>query len=152
MLLTLSTWAVLFALYLMFAGQATGSELCAGALVAMTGAALQIYLHRMGEHPLRLRAPWGRLAARAGISLVCDTLTVGRALLRASIGRPVHGVIQAQGFIVDGTREAGRRAAVILAASIAPNGFVTKVVAADQALKLHRLVAAPAREDRLWPV
>ena len=152
MLLTLSTWAVLFALYLLFAGQATGSELCAGALVAMAGAALQIYLHRMGEHPLRLRAPWGRLAARTGMSLARDTLTLGRVLLHASIGRPARGLIQTQGFVVDGTREAGRRAVVILAASIAPNGFVTKVVAADQTLKLHRLVATPTREDRLWPV
>ncbi len=69
MLVSLATWVVLFALYLLFAGQATGAELCAGALAAVTGVGVQVYLHQTGTRPMRLVTPWGRLAGRIGVSL-----------------------------------------------------------------------------------
>jgi hypothetical protein len=151
-LLLLSTWTPLFALYLLFAGQATGAELCAGLLAAALGTAFQVYLHPSGKRPLQPEAPWGRLAARVAASVARDTVTVGRALVRASLGRPMDGVIQRQPFAPGGPMAAGRRGVVILAASVAPNGFVEHLAARDQALVLHRLVAAPPRKDRLWPV
>jgi hypothetical protein len=152
MVFLLSTWTTLFAFYVLFAQQATRAELCAGLLVAALGAALQLYLHRSGDGPLQLNAPWGRLAARVAASVARDTIAVGRALVRASFGQSVHGLVQPQAFAAEGSTASGRRAVVILAASLAPNGFVEHVAAEEQALLLHRLVATPPRSDRLWPV
>jgi hypothetical protein len=154
MLVTLSTWVTLFALYLLFAGQATAAEVCAGALAAGTGMGLRIYSHRAGQRSLRVDAPWGRLAGRLGVSLARDTIAVAGALARASVGRPVSGLVQRQDFIIGGEMDAGRRAVVILAASVAPNGFVARVAPEDEdeALLMHRLVSAPPKEDRRWPV
>jgi hypothetical protein len=152
MLPVLSTWTTLFALYLLFAGQATRAELCAGLLAAALGTALRFYLRRAGEYSFRPDAPWGRLVVRVAASLARDTIIVGRALVRASVGRPVRGLAQHQAFMVGGPAAAGRRAVVVLAASIAPNGFVERVATEEQALVLHRLVSTSPREDRLWPV
>lgn len=101
---------------------------------------------------MRLDAPWGRLGIRVFASLARDVMVIGGALVRASMGQKVHGFVQRQEFIVGGRMEAGRRGEVILAASVAPNGFATRIAAKDGALMVHRLVSTPPREDRLWPV
>ncbi len=154
MLASLVTWVTLFAFYLLFAGQASGAELCAGALAAGVGAGLQAYLRARGERPVAIDAPWGRLAGRVAASLARDTAAVAGALVRVSVGRAVHGLTQRQDFLVGGPSQmaAGRRAVVILAASVAPNGFVEQLVPGDQALVVHRLVPAAQKEDHRWPI
>jgi hypothetical protein len=152
MLVTLAVWATLFALYLLFAGQATGAELCAAALSAAAGAAVKVHLHRAGHRPMQLDAPWGRLAGRIGASLARDTLAVGKALIRASMGRTIEGRAERQAFVVGDATETGRRAVVTLAASVAPNGFVETIAPGDGTLLVHHLVPTPPKEDRRWPV
>lgn len=156
---TLLTWLTLFALYLLFAGQASGAELCAGALAAIAGALLALYIRRREQRAMRLAAPWTRLVGRVAAALGRDTVAVGAALARAASGRSVRGVMQHQDFEPGGEtpEAAGRRALVILAGSVAPNGFVWQAGGAASGggggrLLVHRLVPAPPSEDKLWPV
>ena len=145
-------WLALFALYLLFAGNASGAELGAAVLAALPGAAFAIYLRRQGHRPMRLKAPFARLFWRVTAALAHDTMTVGIALIQALLGTKASGVIQRQPFDTRGDSEeqAGRRALVIFAASIAPNSFV---VEEDRvSLVLHRLVPEAPKVDREWPV
>ncbi len=148
----LLTWLALFALYILFTGEASRAELCAGALVAVMGAGLAVYVRGAGHRPMRLDAPWGRLVGRVGLALARDTVKVGGALARGIGGAAVKGMIQRQLFDTrDDTRAAvGRRAVVMLATSVAPNRFVLEEE--GDSLLLHRLVPAPASEDTEWPV
>ncbi len=151
---TLLTWVASFALYLLFAGQASRAELCAGALVAITGAALALYIRTARHRPMRLAAPWMLLARRVATALGRDTLTVGGALARAVAGRKLRGITQRQDFEPGGEtpQAAGRRALVVWAGSVAPNGFVWQVGDGSGDLLVHRLVPVPASEDKSWPV
>jgi len=88
-----STWTTLFAFYVLFAQQVTQAGLCAGLLVAVLGAALQLPASIRGRL-LRLNAPWGRLADHIVASVARDTIAVGRALVRASFGHLLHGLVQ----------------------------------------------------------
>lgn len=145
-------WLALFALYLLFAGTATGAELGAAALVALVGCAFAIYLRRQGHRPMRLKAPFARLFRRVAVALARDTVTVGIAFIHAVLGRKAKGVIQRQPFDTrdDSEEQVGRRALVIFAASIAPNSFVLEEDGVS--LEVHQLVREPPKVDRQWPV
>jgi hypothetical protein len=106
-------------------------------------------MSRNAARPLRVRAPWPRILTRVSGALVMDTGRVGLALLR-SLARPVTGVASVQRFAPGGSgaQDSGRRAVVILATSLAPNGFVMRVK--PDALLVHQLVPAPAGEDLDW--
>jgi len=64
----------------------------------------------------------------------------------------VNSKISVQPFDPGGAngRDAGRRAAVILATSLAPNAYVIRVT--QDALLMHQLVPVPDRTDEAWPV
>jgi hypothetical protein len=139
MVSTLLTWLVLFALYLLFAGQASGAELVAAALIAGLGTLLAAYVRR--RRALHPRAPWARLSARVAASLLHDTATVAGALIHAVFGATVRGAAQRQSV----TGNEGQQGVATIATSIAPNGFV--VSALEDALLVHRLVPEPGKED-----
>lgn len=145
-------WLALFALYLLFAANASGAEVGAAALVALVGAAFAIYLRRQGHRPMRLKAPFAHLLWHVTVALVRDTAKVGRALVGALLGMTIGGVIQRQPFDPsdDSEEEVGRRALVIFSASIAPNSFVLEEDRVS--LLLHRLVPESPKVDRRWPV
>lgn len=147
-------WVALFAFYLLFAGQASRAEVCAGALAAFVGIGLQLYVRLRSQRSIRLAAPWLTIAGRVGAALARDTVQVGGALARAVLSGDVWGRTQPQPFAPggDAPEAAGRRALVVLAGSMAPNGLVWQVAAEDSALLVHRLVRAPASEDIRWPV
>ena len=115
----LLAWVTLFALYLLFAGQASRAEVCAAVLAALVGIGLQLYVRLRSERIIRLAAPWLTLAGRVGASLLHDTVLVGGALARAAGGGAVRGRTQPQAFDQggDAPEAAGRRALVTLAAS-----------------------------------
>jgi hypothetical protein len=150
----LLAWVTLFALYLLFAGQASRAEVCAAALAALVGIGLQLYVRLRSDRTIRLAAPWLTLAGRTGASLGRDTVLVGGALVRAAVGGAVRGRTQSQAFDPggDAPEAAGRRALVTLAASVAPNGFVWRPASEDGRLLVHRLVPTPPAEDTRWPV
>ena len=154
----LLSWAVLFALYLLFAGQASLPELVAGALVGAFAAAYEVHVRRLARRRFDLAVPWARLAARTTWALARDTGLVGWGLIRAIAGRPLHGGEARQPFetgdLTPGAAggAAGHRAIAVLAASIAPNTYVIDVLEPPQGLLVHRLVPRPPAADRQWPV
>jgi len=146
----MTRWIIIFLLlcggYVLFVGPFSLSEALAAVPAVLGGFGFAILHDRVAEHPLRVRAPW-RVWVSVPVRFVKDTVLVGRALLN-----PVSGRIAAQPFDPGGAdaESAGRRAAVILGASLAPNGYVVRVT--DDALILHQLVPAPAKPNTQWPL
>jgi len=142
--------AGLFALYLVLVGQIAAAELVAALLGALLAGGFAAWLHRCGTRHVLPRAPWGRVIRGVAVALVVGLAAVGAALLR-TLCRPIVGRIQQQPFDPGGHTPvaAARRGLVVLAASVAPNGYV--VAATGDALLLHRLLPRPPAADRKWP-
>ena len=137
--------------YLVFAGQVSSTEVAAGVPVAGLVAAYAGLRHR----------PWLRLLLSPTASVAGDAARVGVHLLRAVFvpGSHVAGTISRQPFRSGdaGPADAGRRALVTLASSLAPNGFVLDVAPSallpdEHALLMHRLAPARPDPDEEWPV
>ena len=148
-------------LYLVFAGQVSGTEVAAGVPAAGLVAAYAGLRHRGGSRPMRLRGPWLRLVLSLTAAVAGDAARVGARLLRAVFvpGSQVAGTISRQPFRSGGPgpADAGRQALVTLASSFAPNGFVLDVAPSvllpdEQALLMHRLAPTRPDPDREWPV
>lgn len=149
-------WLVLAAFYWLLVGQVSVTEAVAGAIAVTVAVVFAALAEHCAEKRFDLHGPWGRLVAAPLRALVADTAVVTRVLLRAILRRPSGsvGAIYHQGFWVgdDADRDVGRRGLVTLAASLAPNGVVVRVQGQEDALLLHRLVAAPPRADMEWPL
>jgi hypothetical protein len=145
---------LLVALYLLFAGQATAPELAAAALTAAAATTYHLHVRHHACRQFRFTAPWPRLAGRIAWALARDTALVGWGLVRAIAGRPLRGGEARQPFESSGLTPsaAGHRAIVVLAASVAPNGYVIDVLEPPNGLLMHRLVPRPPAPDRRWPV
>lgn len=148
----IAAWVVLFAFYLVFAGEISTVEVCAALFCATVGAALAVAAHRSGRRQFRLRAPpkaiWRPLAA-----LVPDFLSVGGELIKAiRLGgdRP-RGDYFYQPFTQgdDGPRSRGRRAIAVLGLSVAPRAFVVRH--GEGALLMHALPTKAPSKDPTWP-
>ncbi len=148
-------------LYLVFAGQVSGTEVAAGVPAVGLVATYAGLRHRSASRPMRLRGPWLRLVLSPMAAVAGDAARVGVHLLRAVFvpGSHVAGTINRQPFRSGSAEptEAGRRALVTLASSLAPNGFVLDVAPSvlfrdEQALLTHRLAPARPDPDREWPV
>ena len=134
-------------LYLLLAGQLSLSEIIAGAAVALLAAGFAAAL--LHAEKRRLRFPAGSLpAALRGVgAMLPDALRVGRMILaRDPAGQLVHQTFRPGG---DDPADAGRRAVVTLATSLAPNQYV---VCMGEDLLVHRLAPGPSRDDPDWPV
>ena len=160
-LLTFTVFLGSAGLYLIFAGQVGGTEIAAGIPAAGLAAAYAGLLHRGEARPMRLRAPWLRLLLSSIASVVSDVARVGVQLLRAVLvpGSHVAGTVSRQPFRSGGTgpADAGRRALVTLASSLAPNGFVldvapSELLRGERALLMHRLAPGRPDPDGEWPV
>jgi hypothetical protein len=145
MVFAATVWIALAGCYLLLTGSVGATELLAGAGATLPVAAFAVLAHRRAERRLSLRAPWPRIVRTALAALVRDTAPVAWALLT---GR--KGSVAPQPFDAAGDAAEGRRAIVILAASLAPNGFV---VATDRhCLRLHRLMPRAPLADTGWPL
>ena len=154
-------FAASFGLYLLFAGQASGTEIAAGLPTAALIAVFAALQHRGQTEPIRLRAPWHRILLMPLAALVKDSVRVGGLLLRATISPAgvVAGTVDRQPFHPGGNRpeDAGRRALVTLASSFAPSGFVLDVppsviLGNAPVLLMHRLAPSQPETDAEWPV
>ena len=148
-------------LYLIFAGQVSGTEIAAGVPAAGLVAAYAGLRHRGESRPMRLRGPWLRLVLSPTAAVAGDAARVGIRLLRAVFvpGSRVAGTTSRQPFRSGSAEpaDAGWRALVTLASSLAPNGIVLDVVPSallrdEHALLMHRLAPARPDPDREWPV
>ena len=147
-------WLMLAAFYALFAGEVSITEAIAGLVATGGAAAYGALLHRSRSRRLTLWAPCLRVIAGPLAALVPDAWRVGRGLLKVLWRRPdgPAGVLSRQPFREGGraSEDAGRRGVVTLGLSLAPNGYVVSIE--DDAIVLHRLVAAAPNVDRAWPV
>lgn len=132
-------WSALALSYMVFAGQATQSELVAGFVASVAAAAFATFAHRRAESPMNLWLRWDRVMGMASQSLLADTIRVGIGLLR-----PMPGVMSSQAMSADDRMPAGHRGMAVLALSLAPNGYVLRVQG-TQAL-MHTLVPTEHRQ------
>lgn len=145
-------WITLSGLYLAFCGQISAAEIAAALLAGLLATLFSTLMRRMVDRTFNVRAPSRRIVAQAARSLMVDTLRVGAVLVRAPFarhnGRFVRELPAASpdGASTDGLSTAGRRATALLAASIAPNGYV--IEAQRDALILHRLADVSRGSDR----
>ncbi len=144
----------LFGLYLLFAGTVGATELGAGLAATALVTGLATVVHRGRTRRLRLVPP-ARVLLRPLLGVITDSGRVGTVLLRAVLRRPAGqaGQVVRQSFRQGGENpaDAGRRGIVVLAASLAPNGYVLHVPAGEDAMVLHRLAPVPPSPDRDWP-
>jgi branched-subunit amino acid ABC-type transport system permease component len=142
------------AAYLLLAGQASRTEFTAAAPVVLITAGFAVALHRTASRPMRLSSPALLVMAHALRSLLPDTVRVARALMWAiwkrppgAIGPCIHQPFRHGSGSAD---DAGRRAAVTLGLSLAPNGYVLDLDGQAD-IPLHRLTPAGVAPDREWP-
>ncbi len=148
-------WPAVFLLlcgaYLLFVGTVSTAEALAAIPAVLGELGIAVVHRKHATRALDVRAPWRRLAVALPVALARDTVGVGAALLRALLTE-VNSKISVQPFEPGGddALSAGRRAAVILATSLAPNAYVVRVT--DEALLMHQLVLVPDHPDRAWPL
>ena len=114
-------------------------------------------LHPVRHRDLRFAAvPWMRLVFIPAASLLPDAVRVGSVLLRCVWRRPAGavGTVSRQPFRsgADDAADAGRRALLTLAISLAPNGYALALRDGEDAVVLHRLARAAPATDREWPL
>ncbi len=145
-------WLVAAAFYLGFAGSTETEEIVAAAASATFMVGFIFWCRHARGTEMRARASWLRITLRVPRVLCAEAVAVGGALLRALLGVPTQGVMPSQPFDPGDYSPcaAGRRAAAVLAASAAPDGYVLAV--AEGSLLLHRLVPRPASPDHRWPI
>ncbi len=158
--LAVVVFLVSIGLYLVFAGEVSGTEAAAGVPAAGLVTVYAGLRHRGASRPMRLRGPWLRLVLSPMASVASDAVRVGVHLLRAVFvpGSHATGTVSRQPFRSGGEEpaDAGRRALVTLASSLAPNGFVLDVAPSvllpdEHALLMHRLAPGRPDPDREWP-
>ena len=156
-----AAFVMCFGLYLVFAGQASGTEIAAGLPAAGLVAAFAWLQHRGQAPRIGLRGPWHRIVLAASAALAKDSVRVAGVLLRAIVSPKgtVAGTIGRQPFHPGSGRaaDAGRRGLVTLAGSFAPNGFVldippSVILGEADILLMHRLAPSPPEPDPEWPL
>ena len=147
MVAVVSAWVVLLGLYILFAGTVSVTELIAGLVAVTVTAGLLVALRHEPRRSVRARPPV-RIVLHSTLAVFADSWHVAWVLLRAILRQVVRQPFRQGG---DDAREAGRRGIVVLAASLAPNGYVLHIPNKENALVLHRLAPAPATGDREWP-
>ena len=141
-------------LYLLFAGQLSTTELIAGGCVAIGFTCLQTVLRLREERRLSLPIPPVRLLLKPIAALMLDAGRVAQVLVRVILRHPRGsvGTISPQPFREgDGAHDRGREAMVILATSLAPNGYTLERRPGDGGLLMHRLAEARPNRDPEWP-
>lgn len=155
LLFGMPVFAVSAGVYLLLAGQLSGTELLTAGIVAVAFTLLAVVLRLRHDRQVRLPWPPARALLHPLASLLLDSGRVGLMLLRAILRGPagVSGTVSQQPFRRGGRdpRDAGRRALVILGTSLAPNGFVLDLPPDEENLLMHRLAPAASSRDKEWP-
>ena len=143
-------------LYFLFAGEVSGSEAIACAPVVAVAVVYALRLAKCGTVELRVAVRGVVSLARACVAVVPDSWRVGRGLVQAVRRRPeeMQGVITHVPFRFGGvdSDDVGRRAAVVAAISLAPNGFALGMDHERDELIVHQLVPESAGGNREWPL
>jgi hypothetical protein len=152
MIRTGAKFALLFACYLLLAGQVSTDEVVAALCCAAAATAVSFTIPLIAKRHFRFAGvPWGRVVGRTLLSLLTEVPAVALRLLRP---QPAAGALQrwplASGGDDPGT--AARRAVVTLADSTAPNSYIVAVLAGRGELLVHCLAPKEPPEDPQWPL
>lgn len=136
-------------LYFLFAGQVSRPEFFACILPVAIACSFAGRWAHLSRREFSLAAPWGRILANTLHALPRDTFKVGLVLAGALRHPPAgeKGVLLRQNCRPGGR---GRRAILILANSLPPNGFVIRL--SSSGMTLHRLAPAKPSADSEWPI
>lgn len=153
MIVTGLSWCAAFGLYLLFAGQVSGSELaCAGVLATLaTGWAMII--RRCGKGSFGGWLRHGPAVLQGLKHLLPATLRTAAVLLRVALrggspGKPTTHLF-ARGD-ADDPADRARRATALLVASLAPDSFVVRAAPGRSEALLHGIVGPAAVSDPRW--
>ena len=134
------------ALYLVFAGALSATELAASLPAAILATVLARRFRQVDRRRFSLALQEiGRAFAGVPRSLATDIVRVGVALARGTAGELVRIPFAEDGPAPPGP---GRRALQTLARSVAPNGIVVAISPGEDRIVLHRLAAGGRRRDR----
>lgn len=147
------TWLAGAVAYMILAGQFSTDEVAAAVVLGGLGAGWHFAVMNDGARSFAFERPALRSAAAALLGFPGSTLRVG-ARLASALLRPVEGQRIEHPFhrgTSDDPRDRGRRAAVVLSTSLAPDSYVLRLPLSEQAITYHSLTgAAPSRDPR-WP-
>ena len=137
----LSWFAVLLVLWLVLVGTVQDVEIIAGLCAAVIGATAAEVVRSQGLLGFRVEWRWLRQTWKPLLRVVPDFFVVLFAL-----ARPRPGSFRTVSFPTGGTRDvdAGRRAFVVLAPSLAPNSLVVDADAETGEVLVHDLVPSAA--------
>jgi multisubunit Na+/H+ antiporter MnhE subunit len=137
----LAWFAALLLLWLAFAGTIQSQEVIAGLCAAALGATAAEVVRSQGLLRFRIQWRWLRELWKPLLRVVPDFFVVIAALVRRPAGR-----MRRVEFPTGGTRDvdAGGRAFVAVAASLAPNSLVIDVDAEQGIVLVHDLVPGSA--------
>lgn len=149
-------WFAVFAAYVVTVCTQTGSEIVAGAIIAVLCSIVTIRAFQCGEPPPR--AKWAWLGRLAGVPsrMLADALLVSRRIVWALVtGEKLTGYMTRIPYDVGDRSDdstLGREALVIYGICAAPNSVVTDIDERGE-LVLHKLVASePPTASRQWPL
>lgn len=143
------------ALYFLLAGEVSWNEAIACAPVVIVASFYALILARAGTVELQVAARGLAAMLRSVAAVLPDLWRVGRGLLQAMRQRPaeMQGVITHVPFRFGGvgSDDVGRRATVVTAISLAPNGFAVGMDHVRDELIVHQLVPDAVGGDPEWP-
>ena len=144
-LVWLTWWVLLMALWVMLDDSFRPDELIAGAIAAALGASLAAAATGQAGTRFRLRSAWLRHAAELPGQVVRDTVIVFAALARtlATGQPPSSGYVEIPVRYGDDTAYGGtRRVLLTWAHSVAPNNFTVGLDPDRDVMLVHRLAGA----------
>lgn len=150
----IGVWIVLTGIYLVLAGQVSGTEAAMAVVGGGLGAAWTRAVRRASPRSYRFEIADGKALWLAVAHLPRATIGVAAAFAGASPSAgPGRGPSRrfVRGRRAD-PRAAGRRALAVLAASLAPDSFVLRVPERRDAMRLHALTDGAPEGDERWPI
>jgi multisubunit Na+/H+ antiporter MnhE subunit len=151
----LTWWAILAALYALIDDSLLVPELVVGAFAAAVGATGATLVHRERVVLLRGEARWLRAVWRPLAGLVGDLWPLARALVeRGVLRRGGTGALVEVPFgaTSDGPRDTARRAATEALGSLAPNTIVVRIDTDRGVVVAHQLVPTDDPARRATPL
>lgn len=150
---TVFVWLACFASYLILAGQFSLDELAAAALLGVVGAAWHRAILGTQARRFAFEPRAALVIGQALWGLPLATVNVGRQLVTGLL-RPAEGQRIARVFAhgrQNSPRDAGRRAVVVLATSLAPDAYVLRVPLDEDTIMTHALTDTAPGNDPRWP-
>ncbi len=147
------SWCAAFGLYMLFAGQLSGTELGSGAALATLATAWSMVVRRCGAVRFAGWRSHGPPVLQALSNLVPATLRTARVLVRVAVrgGSPAKPMPYpfARGDN-DDPHDRARRATAVLVACLAPDSFVVREAPGRSEVLVHGIAGRAGDPDPRW--